>query len=65
MSERYRQDSAAAVTGGARGIGFAVAERLARAGVRVALWDLDRTRAESSAKELATAELYLPLGSAN
>jgi len=55
MSERYRQDSAAAVTGGARGIGFAVAERLARAGVRVALWDLDRARAESSAKELAAA----------
>ena len=55
MSERYRQDSAAAVTGGARGIGYAVAERLARAGVRVALWDLDRARAESSAKELATA----------
>jgi len=50
MSERYRQDSAAAVTGGARGIGFAVAERLARAGVRVALWDLDRARAESSAR---------------
>ena len=55
MSEHYRQDSAAAVTGGARGIGFAVAERLARAGVRVALWDLDRARAESSAKELAAA----------
>ena len=55
MSERYRQDSAAAVTGGARGIGFAVAERLARAGVRVALWDLDRARVESSAKELAAA----------
>jgi 3-oxoacyl-[acyl-carrier protein] reductase len=55
MSERFRQDSAAAVTGGARGIGFAVAERLARAGVRVALWDLDRARAESSARELAAA----------
>jgi len=55
MSEHFRQDSAAAVTGGARGIGFAVAERLARAGVRVALWDLDRARAESSAKELAAA----------
>jgi NAD(P)-dependent dehydrogenase (short-subunit alcohol dehydrogenase family) len=55
MGEQYRQDSAAAVTGGARGIGFAVAERLARAGVRVALWDLDRARAESSAKELAAA----------
>jgi len=55
MSERYRQDSAAAVTGGARGIGFAVAERLARAGVRVALWDLDHARAESSAKALAAA----------
>ena len=55
MSERFRQDAAAAVTGGARGIGFAVAERLARAGVRVALWDLDRARAESSARELAAA----------
>ncbi len=55
MSERYCQDSAAGVTGGARGIGYAVAERLARAGVRVALWDLDRARAESSARELAAA----------
>jgi 3-oxoacyl-[acyl-carrier protein] reductase len=55
MSERFRQDAAAVVTGGARGIGFAVAERLARAGVRVALWDLDRARAESSAAALATA----------
>jgi NAD(P)-dependent dehydrogenase (short-subunit alcohol dehydrogenase family) len=55
MSERFRQDAAAAVTGGARGIGFAVAERLAKAGVRVALWDLDRARAESSAKALGAA----------
>jgi 2-dehydro-3-deoxy-L-rhamnonate dehydrogenase (NAD+) len=55
MSERFRQDAAAVVTGGARGIGFAVAERLTRAGVRVALWDLDRARAESSAAALATA----------
>ena len=43
------------VTGGARGIGYAVAGRLARAGVRVALWDLDRARAESSAAALAAA----------
>ena len=42
------------MTGGARGIGFAVAERLARAGVRVALWDLDRARGRA-AKELAAA----------
>ena len=31
----------AVVTGGARGLGLAIAERLARAGARLALWDRD------------------------
>jgi len=31
----------AVVTGGARGIGYAIAERLLRSGARVALWDVD------------------------
>ncbi|MGY4098823.1 SDR family NAD(P)-dependent oxidoreductase [Nocardia sp. R16R-3T] len=35
------EDQHAIVTGAAQGIGFAVAERLARAGVRVTIWDRD------------------------
>jgi 3-oxoacyl-[acyl-carrier protein] reductase len=36
----------AVVTGGANGIGAAVAERLVRSGARVAIWDLDISRPE-------------------
>ena len=39
----------AVVTGGAAGIGFAIAKRLASSGARVALWDRD-TRALDAAK---------------
>ena len=47
---------AAVVTGGARGIGYAVAERMLRSGASVALWDVDSER-------LAKAEHDLrPLG---
>lgn len=42
----------AIVTGGARGIGFAICERLGRAGVEVALLDIDRDRAEEAAHDL-------------
>lgn len=42
----------AVVTGGAQGIGFAVAERLAASGALVALWDLDADLAEESAIQL-------------
>ena len=42
----------AAITGGARGIGYAVAERMVASGAKVALWDLDRPRAESAAAAL-------------
>ena len=45
-------DRAAVVTGGAAGIGFAIAERLAASGARLALWDRD-------AKGLATARQAL------
>ncbi|MEI6162115.1 MAG: SDR family NAD(P)-dependent oxidoreductase, partial [Roseococcus sp.] len=31
----------AIITGGARGLGLAIAERLAAGGARVALWDAD------------------------
>jgi 3-oxoacyl-[acyl-carrier protein] reductase len=43
---------AALVTGGARGIGLAIARRLARQGASVLLADLDGDLAEESAKEL-------------
>jgi NAD(P)-dependent dehydrogenase (short-subunit alcohol dehydrogenase family) len=44
----------AVVTGGARGIGYACAERLASSGARVALWDVDEKALQSAAATLAT-----------
>lgn len=41
------------VTGGARGIGYAVAARALRSGASVALWDIDAERLERSRKELS------------
>jgi 3-oxoacyl-[acyl-carrier protein] reductase len=43
----------AVVTGGARGIGHAAAERLLASGARVALWDIDAQRAKASAEQLS------------
>ncbi|MDH3703640.1 MAG: SDR family oxidoreductase [Alphaproteobacteria bacterium] len=45
----------AVVTGGANGIGYAVAERLCRSGATVAIWDMDTARGESAATELGNA----------
>src|SRR5690242_8525290 len=42
----------AVITGGARGIGLAIAERCAQSGARVAIWDLDQAEAEAQAKRL-------------
>jgi NAD(P)-dependent dehydrogenase (short-subunit alcohol dehydrogenase family) len=42
----------AAITGGARGIGLAVAERAVASGARVALLDVDAERGEASARAL-------------
>ncbi len=42
----------AVVTGGARGIGLAIAERLARDGARIALWDSDLEAAEAGAARI-------------
>ena len=42
----------AAITGGARGIGYAAAERMLRSGAAVALWDVDAARLASAAEAL-------------
>src|SRR3954453_2735269 len=51
----------AVVTGGARGIGQALARALAREGVVVAIGDLDAGEAEAAAAELGNGSLRLPL----
>lgn len=43
----------AVITGGARGIGYAVAERMLRSGAQVALWDVDAGRLAEAAAALA------------
>ena len=49
----------AVVTGGAAGIGLAVARRLAASGARVALWDLDEAAAKGAAASLGDGHLGL------
>ncbi len=45
----------AVVTGGARGIGYAVAERMSASGATVALWDQDGTAAQNAAAALGAS----------
>jgi len=45
----------AAVTGGARGIGYAVAERFLASGAAVSLWDVDKDALDRAAKALGNA----------
>jgi meso-butanediol dehydrogenase / (S,S)-butanediol dehydrogenase / diacetyl reductase len=49
------------VTGGATGIGLAIAHALARAGARVAIADLDGAGAERAAAELGGAAIGIPI----
>jgi 2-dehydro-3-deoxy-L-rhamnonate dehydrogenase (NAD+) len=44
----------AIVTGGAQGIGFAIAERLLRSGAAVRLWDIDAAKLDEACRALAT-----------
>jgi 2-dehydro-3-deoxy-L-rhamnonate dehydrogenase (NAD+) len=46
------QGRTAIVTGGARGIGFAIAQRLLRSGAAVALWDIDAVAVRAAAGQL-------------
>ncbi|MDB5474273.1 MAG: 3-oxoacyl-ACP reductase [Devosia sp.] len=45
----------AVVTGGAQGIGFAIAQRLLASGASVSLWDLDAQRLEKAREELGAS----------
>lgn len=50
----------AVITGGAQGIGFAVAKRMAASGAQVAIWDRDPALAEAAAADLGNgARAYL------
>ena len=49
----------AVVTGGAAGIGLAIAQRFAASGARVALWDLNESAAKSAAASLGEGHLGL------
>jgi len=51
------EGKAAIVTGAARGIGRAIAERLAREGANVMIADIDQPRAEATAAEIGPAAI--------
>jgi len=53
MNQIDLKNRIAAITGGARGIGLATAERFVRSGAKVALWDLDG--AEAAARRIEGA----------
>ena len=43
----------AVITGGAQGIGLAIAERMLASGARLVLWDVDAARLQEAAQQLA------------
>ena len=53
MNKIDLQGRVAAITGGARGIGLAIAERFLSEGAHVALWDMDAKRLSETAAALA------------
>ena len=55
----------AIVTGGAQGIGGAVAAALARAGARVAVWDMDADMAAKTAKALGNGAIAVKVNVGN
>jgi len=57
MNQLDMKDRNAIVTGGAAGIGLAIARRFAASGARISLWDRDAAALESAAKELGGAHV--------
>ena len=54
LNERH-----AVVTGGASGIGFAIAERLAASGATITIWDMDEDAGQKAAAALASQALVV------
>lgn len=52
MNHTDLKQRVAVITGGARGIGYAVAERLLRSGAAVSVWDIDAARLEAAERDL-------------
>lgn len=61
---RRLEGKTAIVTGGARGIGFAVARRLVREGVAVTIWDLDESALLEAREQLIEERKDAPVWSA-
>ena len=53
MNQLDLRERVAIITGGARGIGYAAAQRALRSGATVVLWDIDSARVERAVAELA------------
>ena len=53
----------AVVTGGARGIGYACAERLSASGAKVSLWDMDGDALTEAAKQLGAHSVTVDITS--
>ena len=61
MNQYDLKGRVAVVTGGAQGIGLAVAKRLLQSGAKVALWDRDRELVERTARDLGEHAMAQPL----
>lgn len=61
MNQINLKSRIAVVTGGARGIGLAIAKRLMESGASVALWDVDPSALTSAVETLSTLGTAIPI----